>query len=182
MRVPLMSPSVAEGDEAKVENMLNAVDKIMGFIPDPLRLMGVSPPILEEFTQFLGQYESHPKFSGNLLILMRYLVAFKNDCQYCITTSEGLMIEKGMDLDDLRKAQRDPTKAPLPDKDKSLLVLVLKIILDPENMESADMETAYSHDWTDRDIYEAANYAVRNLAVDLLLRGLKIDGQGVFGS
>ncbi len=91
------------------------------------------------------------------------------------------MIERGMDLDDLRAAQEDPSTVPLPEKEKALLLLVLKMVLNADEVETADLEIAYANDWTDRDIYEAANYTVRNYAVDLLLKALKVDSQGAFG-
>ncbi len=180
MRTPLMQPTPPVGQEEAVEKTLLAASEIMGFVPDPLRLMGVSPPILAEFTEFLGQYETHPRLNSNLLAMMRYLVAAKNDCKYCVTTSEGIMIERGMDLDDLRGAQEDPSTVPLPEKEKALLLLVLKMVLNADEVEAADLEIAYANGWTDRDIYEAANYTVRNYAVDLLLKALKVDGQGAF--
>lgn len=181
MKTPLMQPTPPAGEKEVVEKMLVAANEIMGFIPDPLRLMGVSPPILAEFTEFLGQYETHPRLNSNLLAMMRYLVAARNDCKYCVTTSEGIMIERGMDLDDLRGAQEDPSTVPLPEKEKTLLLLVLKMVLNPDEVEASDLEIAYANGWTDRDIYEAANYTVRNYAVDLLLKALKVDGQGAFG-
>ncbi|MBA1443341.1 MAG: hypothetical protein M3H12_20510 [Chromatiales bacterium] len=179
-RTPLMQPTPPVGQEKAVEKMLVAANEIMGFIPDPLLLMGVSPNILAEFTEFLGHYETHPRLSSNLLAMMRYLVAARNDCKYCVTTSEGIMIENGMDLDDLRSAQEDPSTAPLPEKEKALLMLVLKMVLNSDEVEAADLEIAYANGWEDRDIYEAANYTVRNYAVDLLLKALKVDGQGAF--
>ncbi|MCU7874896.1 MAG: hypothetical protein KZQ91_19340 [Candidatus Thiodiazotropha sp. (ex Lucinoma borealis)] len=180
MRIPLMQPTPPTGQEETVEKMLVAANEIMGFVPDPLLLMSVSPAILAEFTEFLGQYEAHPRLSSNLLAMMRYLVAAKNDCKYCVTTSEGIMIERGMDLDDLRGAQEDPSTVLLPEKEKALLLLVLKMVLNSDDVEAADLEIAYSNGWNDRDIYEAANYTVRNYAVDLLLKALKVDGQGAF--
>ena len=180
MNTPLMKPIPPKGEEETVNNMLASAEEIMGFIPDPLQLMGVSPPILGEFTEFLGQYESHPRLSSNLLAMMRYLVAAKNECSYCVTTSEGMMIENGMELDDLRKAQEDPSTTPLPEKEKILLLLILKIVLNSDKVEHTDLEVAYKKGWTDRDIYEAANYTVRNFAVDLLLKAFKVDAQGAF--
>jgi hypothetical protein len=69
---------------------------------------------------------------------------------------------------------------PFPGKRKNTPLLVLKMVLEPDEVEKSDLETAYKQGWTNTDIYEAANYAVRNLAVDLLLKAYKIDGQGAF--
>ena len=48
-------------------------------------------------------------------------------------------------------------------------------------VEAADLEIAYANGWEDRDIYDAANYTVRNYAVDLLLKAFNVDIQGSFG-
>ena len=180
MRTPLIQPSPPKGEEQVVKDILQQAESIMGFIPDPLLVMGMSPNILAEFTEFLGYYESHPHLSPLLLAIMRYLVAAKNNCQYCVTTSEGIMVQMGMNLDNLRKAQDDPSSLEFPKKEKVLLLLVLKMVLDSDEVEKKDLENAYDHGWTDRDIYEAANYTVRNYAVDLLLKAYKVDGQGAF--
>ncbi len=52
------------------------------------------------------------------------------------------------------------------------------MVLNPDAVEKSDLDEAYKQGWTDTDIFEAANYTVRNLAVDLLLKAYKIDGQG----
>jgi hypothetical protein len=54
------------------------------------------------------------------------------------------------------------------------------MVLNPDAVEKSDLEAAYAQGWDDKNIYEAANYAVRNLAVDLLLKAYKIDGQGAW--
>ena len=180
MRKPLIQPKSPKGEEESVQKMLDKANDIMGFIPDPLLLMAMSPKILDEFTEFLGQYESHPRLNSNLIAIMRYLVAAKNDCKFCVSTTEALMIQNGMELEDLRKAQDDPSSLPLPENEKVLLLLVIKMVLDPDSVEVTDLQLAYQHEWTDRDIYEAANYTVRNYAVDLLLKAYKVNGQGAF--
>ena len=91
-----------------------------------------------------------------------------------------MISQMNIDLDDLRNAQDAPSTFPFPAKEKTLLLLVLKMVLEPDDVEKSDLEKAYKLGWTDTDIYEAANYAVRNLAVDLLLKAYKIDGQGAF--
>ncbi len=181
MRTPLIVPKAPKGEEEFVRLMCKHAEDVMGFLPDPLLVMAMSPKILQEFTEFLSDYESHPRLSSELLAVLRYLVAAKNDCKYCVTTSEAIMISQmDIELDDLRNAQEDPSTFPFKPKDKALLLLVVKMVLDPDNVEKSDLEKAYKVGWTDTDIYEAANYTVRNLAVDLLLKAYKIDGQGAF--
>ena len=54
------------------------------------------------------------------------------------------------------------------------------MVLNPDDVVKDDLEKAYALGWDDKDIYEAANYTVRNYAVDLLLKAYKVDGQGAF--
>lgn len=181
MRTPLINPKPPKGEEEFVKLMCKHAEEVMGFLPDPLLVMAMSPKILQEFAEFLSAYESHPRLSSDLLAVLRYLVAVKNDCKYCVTTSEAIMIaQMGIELDDLRNAQEDPSTFPFKSKEKVLLLLVLKMVLEPDDVEKSDLEKAYKEGWSDTDIYEAANYTVRNLAVDLLLKAYKIDGQGAF--
>lgn len=183
MRTPLIVPKPPKGEEEFVQLMCKHAEQVMGFLPDPLLVMALSPKILKEFAEFLSDYESHPRLSSSLLAVLRYLVAAKNDCKYCVSTSEAIMIDQmGIELDDLRNAQKNPSAFPFPKKEKTLLLLVLKMVLDPDAVEKSDLQKAYAEGWDDKDIYEAANYTVRNLAVDLLLKAYKIDGQGAWQS
>jgi len=59
----------------------------------------------------------------------RLLVAKEKHCAYCITLNEGLLIEAGFEREALRAAQETPSLAPLIEKEKALLLLVLKAIL-----------------------------------------------------
>ena len=181
MRKPLINPKPPKGEEEFVNLMCKHAEQVMGFLPDPLLVMAMSPKILQEFAEFLSAYESHPRLSSELLAVLRYLVAAENDCKYCVSTSEAIMISQmNIELDDLRNARDDPSMFPFPDKEKTLLLLVLKMVLKPDDIEKSDLEKAYAEDLSYTDIYEAANYTVRNLAVDLLLKAYKIDGQGAF--
>ncbi len=54
------------------------------------------------------------------------------------------------------------------------------MVLNADAVEKNDPGEAYRQGWTGTDIYEAANYTLRNLAVELLLKAYKIDGQGAF--
>lgn len=181
MRTPLIEPKPPKGEEKFVKLMCKHAQQVMGFLPDPLLIMALSPKILKEFAEFLSDYESHPHLRPSLLAVIRYLVAAKNDCKYCVTTSEAIMINQmNIELDDLRNAQENPENFPFPEKEKVLLLLILKMVLNPDAVEKSDLEAAYAQGWDDKNIYEAANYAVRNLAVDLLLKAYKIDGQGAW--
>ena len=47
--IPLLNPAPPEAQQAQVEAIFGQVEQHLGFVPDGLRLYGISPPLLEAF-------------------------------------------------------------------------------------------------------------------------------------
>lgn len=90
-----------------------------------------------------------------------------------------MLIEAGFDIEALRTAQEDPTQAPLNEKDKSLLLLVLKAVNQSQEFNEADMQAARNLGWTDSDIFEAVNHGATAVAIDIVLDTFKVNQEGV---
>jgi hypothetical protein len=90
-----------------------------------------------------------------------------------------LLIEAGFDVEALRTAQEDPRQAPLNEKDKTLLLLVLKAVNTSHQINEADMQAARDLGWTYFDIFEAVNLGATALAIDIVLDTFKVNQEGV---
>ncbi len=55
---PLIDPVPPQGDEARVAALLGIIEQELGFVPDGLRLYGISPPLLETFLGTVGYFRS----------------------------------------------------------------------------------------------------------------------------
>ncbi|MCB1858169.1 MAG: hypothetical protein KDI63_07850 [Gammaproteobacteria bacterium] len=176
----LLNPLPPTEDEDRVNAVFRQVETMLGFIPDGLRLYGISPPLMESFVGNVGYFRQHPSLRGELLAMIRYLGSAQVGCQFCIDLNEGFLTHMGVDLDDVRAARKDIGKAPLSEQEKVLLNLALKAINDPDNVRQTDIDSARAQGWNDREIFDAVAQAANNRAFNYILKTFKVEHQGVF--
>jgi len=171
-------PPAGEGD--RVNAVLDAVAEQLGFVPDGLRLYGVSPPLLEAFVANVGYFRQGTDLSPVLTAMIRYLVSYQADCRFCIDLNEGFLTQMGLDLDAIRAARANPETAPVEQRERPLLSMALKAVSDPHQVGVSDLVAAREQGWSDRDIFDAVVQAASNRAFNFVLRTFKIEQQGVF--
>ena len=177
---PLIFPQIPAGEEDHVENVFNGVKQHMGFIPDGLRLYSISPPLLDTFMGNIAYFNSGERLTPSLMAMIRYLVSWESKCKFCIDMNEGFLTNMGLKLDDIRAARNNPDAAPIPAKEKPLLMIALKSVNKPEQVNAKDIQTAKAAGWTDRDIFDVVAQAASNRAFNYVLRTFKVESQGVF--
>lgn len=177
---PLLKPLPPAGEEARVAATLGAIEQRLGFVPDGLRLFGISPPLLENYVSNIGYFNSGERLSPVLMTMIRYLVSSGAQCSFCIDLNEGFLGNMGVDVDKVRAARSDIEAAPLPEKDKSLLRLAVKSVTNPEGIGQADLDAARRQGWSDRDIFDAVAQAASNRAFNYVMRTFKVEHQGAF--
>ncbi len=175
----LINPVPPAGSEEKVEALCQPIKQMLGIVPSVIKLFGISPFLLEERVNNIGYFMQHPTLSSPLLAMIRLLISKANKCTYCITLNEGMLIEAGFDIEVLRAAQEDPTQAPLDEKNKSLLLLVLKAVNKSHEVNEADMQAVRDLGWTDSDIFDAVNHGATMVAINLVLDTFKVNQEGV---
>lgn len=177
---PLINPHAPKGEEARVDAVFSAVKQHMGFVPDGLKIFSFSPPLLETFVGNISYFNSGERLTPSLMAMIRYLVSSNSECHFCIDMNEGFLTNMGADLNAVRAARNNPELAPIPAKEKPLLMLALKAVKTPESVNSQDIQAAKNQGWSDRDIFDVVAQAANNLAFNKILRTFKIDAQGVF--
>jgi len=63
----------------------------------------------------------------------------------------------------------------LADKDKAMLLLVLKAVSTPEAVNAADLQKLRDLGWSDGDILDAVSHGARNKAADIIFNTFKIE-------
>jgi alkylhydroperoxidase family enzyme len=174
----LLSPSIPTGEEDRVANILNQVEQALGFIPDGLRLYGISPPLLENFVASIGYFRGHPVLRQELLAMIRYLGSSQTGCQFCVDLNEGFLTSMGVDLDVIRATRNNPENAPLEAKEMPLLRLALKALDEPGAVNKTDLDIAREAGWNDRDIFDVIALAANNRAFNIVLKTFNIEHQG----
>lgn len=177
---PLLTPQPPVGEEARVAATLGAIEQRLGFVPDGLRLFGISPPLLESYVSNIGYFNSGERLSPVLMTMIRYLVSSSAKCTFCIDLNEGILWNMGVDVDTVRAARTNIEAAPVAEKEKPLLRLAIKSVTNPDSTTHADLEAARAHGWSDRDIFDVVAQAASNRAFNYVMRTFNVEHQGVF--
>ena len=82
---------------------------------------------------------------------------------------------QGLEDEDVEKLTSDPSQTMLEDKDKAMLLFVLKAIKDPDAIEENDIAQLHDLGWTDRDIFDALTHGVSMLIHRVLMKAFKMD-------
>lgn len=176
---PLITPRAPAGEEARVDAVLGAVQKHLGFIPDALRMFSFSPVLMENFVGNISYFNSGERIAPSLMAMIRYLVSWESKCTFCIDMNEGFLTNMGLQLDDIRAARSNPDKAPVSAKEKTLLMIALNSVFNPDSVSEKDVQAAKAQGWSERDIFDAVAQATSNRALSSILRTFKVEAQGV---
>jgi len=167
-----ISPANAEGEIADVYSFFT---KSGLPVPKPLEMASASPGLLKIQNQLLGYYMNHPSLGFALLSLIRYLVAKKYDYVFCTSFNENFLKMQGMDEKQIKIVEADPSKAPIEDKDREMLVFVMKAIEKPDTVTQQDMDNLHNVGWTDQDIFDALNHGTGMIGPSMLMKTFKMD-------
>ncbi|MGD2064769.1 MAG: hypothetical protein PVF51_14500 [Nitrospirota bacterium] len=165
-------------DAARVEAATAPFAEMLGRVPDGLRLLGVSPALLEGYVENIHYFMGHPRLGQALTTMIRYLVSSAGDCRYCIDLNEGMLVAAGFELEAVRRARQDPAQAPLPERERALLTLVLHAVANPHGMEPTEFAAVRAFGWSDQDIFDAVYHGVFNRAFGNLLEAFNVHHDG----
>lgn len=172
----LLETVVPRAATGKVAEVYGQIEQAFGRVPNAMQLYSSSPALLEQQWQQIGYYMRHPRLSGALFAAIRMLVSQENDCEYCIGFNAGLLINVfGFTPEQVAATKQDPASAPLPDKERALLRLVLKTVNDRQPATREEVDALTRLGWTHGDILDAVAQGARNLAVDVLFTAFRIE-------
>lgn len=171
--ISTVSPEQANGSVAQV---YGKIGQAFGRVPNGMQLFSASPALLEQNWQQLGYYMQHPRLSFPLLAFIRMLVSQRHECEYCIGMNESLLVNMGgFAMEDVLAARRNPADVPLPEKDKAMLLTVLKTVESPKTLDKTDLDQLRALGWGDGDILDAVYHGARNVAADIMFNAFRVE-------
>ena len=117
----------------------------------------------------------HPTLSTPLLAMIRMLVSRACKSPYCQNLNTGLLGKAGFTSEQINAMQDDPSQAPLDEKQKALLLFVLKACDNPHSVTAEDLERLRALGWEDRDIFEAVAHGARMVGTNIIFDTFKVD-------
>lgn len=171
--IQTVHPDDAQG---QVADIYEQIEGAMGHVPQVMQMYSGSPWLLANQWDGIKYYRGHKSLSPALLAMVRMLVSQENECEYCVGFNAGMLINHlGFTPEQIAATKRDPRQAPLPDKDRAMLELVLKATSTPKAVTSADLDRLRKLGWSDADMLDAVAHGTRNMMVDVILNTFKVD-------
>ncbi|MHB1239807.1 MAG: carboxymuconolactone decarboxylase family protein [Gammaproteobacteria bacterium] len=172
----LIQTEDSKSPSARVRATYAQIEKAFGRVPNAMAVFSASPTLLEQQWESIQYYRNHPTLGFPLLAMIRMLVSQENRCEYCVGFNAAMLMEVcGLSADQIAAVKRDPANAPLEEKDRAMLNLVLKAVHTPLEVQAADLDRARALGWRDGEIFDAVAHGARNLAVDVIFNTFKID-------
>lgn len=164
-----------EAAEGQVKEVYDRLMETARTIPLPMKMMSASPDLLAVQIQGLAHFFRHPTLGGPLLGYIRLLVAHRFNYPYCVEFNSGLlqMLTEITD-EQLDEVKADPSQALLDEKDKALLLFVLKSVTSPDDVNRQDLDALKALGWTEKDIFEAAHHGADMIRHGTLFKTFKM--------
>ena len=163
-----------EQSTGRVAEIYETMTQAMGFVPNAFKLYSSSPFLLEQQFRNLGYYMRHEKLGGKLLAFIRLLVSDQETCAYCVGVNTGILFQYGVLPEAIEAIRKDPSSAPLEEKELGMLLFVLKMMKDSNSIEAGDVDHLRKLGWSDQEILEGSFHGASQVASDKLLNGFKI--------
>jgi len=160
----------------KVAEIYDEITGMWGGIPNPLKLLSVNPDALENLWTKLKYQMQFTSPSQKMLSMVRMLVSEESKCEYCVgVNSAALINDFGLSTDEVQALKVDPSFAPLDEKEKTLLLFVLKAVHDSHSTNADDIKCLHALGWNDKEILDAVNSGVTMLSMDILINAFKVE-------
>ncbi len=171
----LITTTPPEQAEGKLAELYASAEQFFGFVPNNVRMLGVSPTILENQFGVLEYYMTHPTLKTQLLAGIRMMVSKQCRSEYCENANTQMLMRMGVPKEKVEACKADPQQAPFSDNEKAMLGFVLKAVDDPKSVTAQDVQSLKNLGWTERDIFDAVAHGARMVGTNIIFDAFKID-------
>jgi hypothetical protein len=176
--ISMVTPEKAEGSIKEAYQMFM---KNIGIIPKPMEMMSVSPALFDLQFQRIRYFSKHPILSFSLLAHIRYLVAHNLKYGFCTDFNKYMLKKQGVEDDDLRRMEADPSQSLLEENESAMLAFVIKAVQAPGSITADDVNKLKSLGWEDKDIVDALSQGVSMIDHSIMMQVFQIDQNCMVG-
>jgi len=170
--ITIVSEKDAKGE---VKEVYEDIKNTFGMVPNAMKHQSISPEILKNSWEFIKIELTNKNFSPKLSAMIRLLVGGQKDCHYCMGVNEGMLINMfKVSIAEVNALKKDPNNAPLNNKDKAMLLFVLKATKNAQSVTKADIVKLNKLGWSEKDIFEGVKMGANIIAFTITLDTFKI--------
>ena len=172
----LLNTPTAENATGEVKEIFNEVESMIGMLPNSIKLWSVSPEALKVQWNSIKVILSKDEENQKLHAIIRYLMSEKNDCKYCIGFNSNMLINMfGFTQDELTSIQKNPSSAPLDEKNRALLVFAMKSVKNADDVNADDIEKLKQLGISEMEMFDIVLAASHMFAVNTLFKTFKVE-------
>lgn len=162
-----------ENANPKALEILTAVNKALGIVPNMVSTMAQSPAVAKAYVGF-NQALSQGSLSAKIRERIALAVAEENSCDYCLAAHTFLGEKAGLSEDEVLNARRGSSEEP---EVAAVLAFASKIVQERGQVTDADIGALRQHGFTDGDITEIIANVVLNIFTNYfnIAAGTEID-------
>ena len=162
--------------EGKVKEIYEEIIDGFGSVPKALQLFSISPQAFENQWNNNKMVMAMDMDSQKLHTLIRFLIAEKDSCEYCIGFNKGMLLNMyGLSLEEIESTKSDPSTAPLEEKNRALLVFALKSVNDAHSIKKDDIDALEKIGCTQKEMFDIVQSASQMSVVTTLFDTFKVE-------
>ena len=171
----LVTTVAPENAEGIIKEGYEMFLKNVGAIPQPMRLMSISPALFELQLKRIHYFGKHPRLSFALLAHIRYLAAQTLEYGYCMDLNRHFLKKLGYDNDTIRTMESDPSKSMLEEHESAMLDFVIRSMKQPGSINATDIARLKDLGWEERDMVDALAQGVGMIDHAIMMQVFQID-------
>jgi uncharacterized peroxidase-related enzyme len=172
---PLISYASSDKATGDVKVVYAEIKKAWGMVPEPMKALSLNPKLLRNQWEFYKTIAENKNLDPKMGTMMRYLIAEQHQCKFCIGFNKGMLLNMfKVSLKEIEALEKDPTSAKLEDKQKEMLLFMLKSTSNPHDVNKKDIAKLKKLGSSEKDIMEGAKEAMDMVATSLFIDTFKI--------
>lgn len=172
---PLISYTSTQDAKGDVKAVYDEIKAAYGIVPEPIKGLSLNPAMLRNQWEAYKIMGNNKNFSPKMTAMMRMLIAEKHHCTFCVGFNKGMLLNLfKLSEKEVMALQKDPTTAKLDERQKTMLLFMLKSVSTPDDVNKVDIDTLKKLGWSETDIMEGVKQATEMVATSLFIDTFKI--------
>jgi uncharacterized peroxidase-related enzyme len=158
-----------------VKAVYDEITKAWGFVPIVIKQYSLNPKMLRTQWELYKELGNNKNFDPKMLTMMRMLLGEAQDCTYCLGLNKSMLLNMfKVPMDELTALSKDANTAKLDEKQKTMLLFILKAVKTPHDTNAKDISALKKLGWTEKDIFEGVKSGTNVIAATLFIDALKL--------
>ena len=172
----LINIATVENATGEVKKVYDEVQDTLGMVPNGFRTFSANPKALRAQWEAIKVVLGKDKEDRRLYGLVRYYMSDKNGCEYCVGFNTFALTNMcDVTENELSATLKDPSNAPLNEKNKALFLFAIKAVEDAHSVDANDINALKDLGASEMEIFDIVKSASHMFVVNTLFDTFKVE-------